>query len=50
VIDRKYLEKALSAEREGREVRVTKAEIERGMTDAKELIRTLHSLLVKTRD
>ena len=47
VVDRKYLEKALSAEKEGREVRVTRNEIEKAITDAKKVISSLHSMLVK---
>lgn len=47
VVDRKYLEKALSAEKEGREIRVTRSEIEKVMADSIAVIKTLHTLLVK---
>ena len=48
VVDRKYLGKALSAEKEGREIRVTKDEVESAMTTAKDLLGTLHSLLISS--
>ena len=48
VVDRKYIERGLSAEREGREIRVTKIEVEAAIASTEELLRSLYSRLVTT--
>lgn len=45
VIDRKYLEKARTAEKEGREIRVTIEDIEKGLELSLEVIKAIHSRL-----
>jgi len=50
VVDRKYLERALSDDEEGKEVRVTKTEIEESVSAVLRLIRFAHSKLVKPVD
>lgn len=47
VIDRKYLERVASAESAGREVRVTVNEISSAMAGAQEVLRAIHSQLIK---
>ena len=46
VVDKKYLERAQQAEREGREVRITEAEIESLLKDIFQVISELHSEII----
>ena len=45
VVDRKYLEQVQSAELEGRDVRLTEADVEEAMSLALQVIRTAHHQL-----
>jgi len=47
IVDKKYLERVLSGDQEGREVRVSKAEIESVIPIVLQLVRYVHSKLVK---
>lgn len=46
VVDRKYLEKVQRAEREGREVRITSAEVPRLLEDVSEAVSLIHKNLI----
>ena len=46
VIDRKYIERGLSAESEGREIRVTRKEIESAIASTNTIMQFLHSRLI----
>lgn len=50
VIDKKYMERVLSGDQEGREVRVTRAEIEAAIPVILQLLSHIHSRLVKAVD
>lgn len=45
VVDRKYLERAQAAEREGREVRVTNSEIDTLLTQVREALESVHTAI-----
>lgn len=47
IVDKKYLERVLSGDQEGREVRVSKVEVEVAIPTVLQLIRFVHSRLVK---
>lgn len=45
VVDRKYIERALSAEQEGREIRVTAGEVERALSTSMDVMSDIHARL-----
>ena len=50
VVDRKYIERGLSAEREGREIRVTSNEVKKAIDATQDLVRLIYAHLIPQQD